>query len=265
MLPVGYEKKSFLRFDIGVDIDKLRHDFNSISEKDWMSSYWGNVHCSIGMILLRGGNLGTSEDFFSDGVFDKKVLKSLPYIEWLISDDGPFGKIEYAFIFKTKPNGVTLRHQDTIEKWKNLYRIHIPIYTNPDAYLISNKNSQHFALGYAWSFDNGLDHGVVNGNEERVHLILDAKFNPKMKHQLDKSEHFNGKLIAENYQRITNKSQVVHSYLGDTAMINAINTLRSRGVNDEDISKFLNAKNIPSKCYPVKKWNAEMVKQLINA
>jgi hypothetical protein len=265
MLSLGYEKKSFLRFDVGIDIDKLRSDFNCISEKDWMSSYWGNVHCSIGMLLLRGGNLGTSEDFFSEDVFDKNILKSLPYIEWLISEEGPFGKIEYAFIFKTKPNGVTLRHRDTMEQWEELYRIHVPIYTNPGAYLLADKNSQHFALGYAWSFDNGSDHGVVNGNEERVHLILDAKFSPKMKHQLDKSKHFEGQLIPENYQRITNKLQEVNSYLGDTDMKNAIKTLQSRGVNDEDIATFLNTKKIPSKCYPVQKWNADMVSQLMKS
>jgi hypothetical protein len=263
MLPSGYEKKSFLRFDIDIDINKLRSDFNCISEEDWMSSYWGNVHCSIGMLLLRGGNLGTSEDFFSEEIFDKKILKSMPYIEWLISEQGPFGKIEYAFIFKTQPNGVTLRHRDIMEQWEDLYRIHIPIYTNPGAYLLAHESSQHFSLGYAWSFDNGSDHGVVNGNEERVHLILDAKFCPKMKLQLDNSKHFEGQLISKNYQRITNKSQGVNSYIGDTIMKNGINTLLSGGASIEEIATILNTKKIPSKSYPVKKWNAEMISQLM--
>jgi len=60
------------------------------------------------MLLLRGGNKGNEVDFFSEEVFDMPILKDLPYIEHLIGEDGPFGKAHYAFIFKMKPNAVTL-------------------------------------------------------------------------------------------------------------------------------------------------------------
>ncbi len=263
MLPSGYKKTNFLRFKPEIDLKTLRAEFDAISADKWLASYWGNIHCSIGMLLLRGGNKGNSEDFLCDEVFDYPILDEMPYINYLISKDGPFGEAIYAFIFKTKPNGVTLRHQDTIEKWKDMYRIHVPIYTNPGAFLIANKHSQHFSAGYAWSFDNQSDHGVVNGNEERSHLIFDVPYSEKMRQQYDDATFFKGQIDTLNLDLITNKTKEVKSYLGDDEMINAIKTLRQRGVNDSDIAVFFNSKEIPTKNHPVTAWDAQMVKNLV--
>ena len=263
MLPIGYEKKSFLRFDVDIDTIKLKKEFNTIPNKEWATSYWGNIHCSIGMLLLRGGDLGTSEDFFSDKVYDTPLLESMPYIKKLISTEGPFGDVCYAFIFKTEANGVTLRHRDIMPEWKDLYRVHVPIYTNPNAYLISNEYSQHYTTGYAWTFDNQADHGVVNGNEERVHLIFDVKYTEKMKLLIDSSDFFKGEIIEKNNKAITNKTKEKLSYLGDTTIKRAIITLRSRGIQDQDIAKFFNTKKIPSKFYPVKEWDSGMIQKLV--
>ncbi len=262
MLPAGYEKKSFRRFNTPIDMEALRKDYHSISFDDWATSYWGHVHCSVGMLLLRGGDKGTPEDFYSDDVFDNVLLEKLPYIKHLLSEDGPFGKAYFAFMFKTQPNGVTLRHQDLMDKWKDLYRIHIPIHTNPGAFLIANDYSQHYATGYAWSFDNHSDHGVVNGNDERIHLIFDVEYNEKTKQQIDNADIFQGDIIEENNKIIANKSKAVPSYMGDIEMKNAIATLRSRGVNDVDIANFFNSKKIPSKSYPTRKWDDKMVSDL---
>ena len=60
-------------------------------------------------------------------------------------------------------------------------------------------------------------------------------------------------------------SNTVRTLMSAFVMKNAINTLRSRGANDEDIATFLNTKKIPSKCYPVQKWNADMVSQLMKS
>ncbi len=263
MLPAGYEKKNFLRFKTAIDLNKIQAEYDSISADEWLTSYWGNIHCSIGMLLLRGGDKGNSEDFLSDEVFDKPLLDKLPYMKSLIAESGPFGPAIYAFIFKTKANGVTLRHQDTIEKWQDMYRIHIPIYTNSGAFLIAGEHSQHFSAGHAWTFNNQTDHGVVNGNEERAHLIFDVVYSEKMKQQYDQAQYFKGKVIDKHLELITNKTKEVKSYLGDVEMIGAIKTLRSRGINDQDIANFFNAKEIPSRSHPVSIWDAPMVEKLV--
>lgn len=262
MLPENYHKRSFLRFNCEIDLEKLLSEFNSISSSAWESTYWGSVHCSIGMLLLRGGNQGTEFDFFSDTVFDKPVLDELPYISHLIGEKGPFGKAQYAFIFKMQPNGVTLTHQDIIEKWFDLYRIHIPIITNPGAHLIVDQRSQHLAAGYAWSFDNQADHGVVNGEAERVHLIMDVPYSGALAEQIDNSDCLSGETVDAHIEKISSKAQAVASYPGDDFMKRGILTMRRQGKTSAQIASFINSKRIPTKSYPITQWSESMVEAL---
>ncbi len=262
MLPQNYQKRSFLRFDCDPDIETLLKEFNSIDQSVWQSTYWGSIHCSIGMLLLRGGDKGNELDFFSEEVFDMPILKDLPYIQHLVGEDGPFGRAHYAFIFKMKPNGVTLTHQDVIEKWFDMYRIHIPIITNPGAHLIVDERSQHLAVGHAWSFDNQSDHGVVNGEHERVHLILDVPYSEKMAGQIDAADCLPGERVEQHVAKISGTQQAVSSYPGDDFMRNGIQTMRAQGSSSEQIAMFINSKKIPTKSYPVSLWDAEMVDSL---
>ncbi|MBX2846958.1 MAG: aspartyl/asparaginyl beta-hydroxylase domain-containing protein [Acidiferrobacterales bacterium] len=262
MLPKNYQKRSFLRFDFEVDSEALLADFNSLGDDVWQTSYWGSIHCSIGMLLLRGGNKGTEFDFFSDEVFDQPVLKKLPYISELIGKNGPFGEATYAFIFKMKANGVTLKHKDIIETWFEMYRIHIPIITNKEAHLIVNNYSQHLASGFAWSFDNQQDHGVVNGDEERVHLIFDVPYSDKMASQIDAATQLEGEKKESHIQRISQNVKAVASYPGDEFIKHGITTLVNRGASFAQIAEIMNAKHIPTKTYPVSKWDSKMVQEL---
>lgn len=262
MLPEKYQKRSFLRFDCNIDLEKLRSEYTQLGADIWQTSYWGSIHCSIGMLLLRGGNKGTEFDFFSDRVFDQPILKELPYISNLISKDGPFGEATYAFIFKMRANGVTLKHKDMIDKWFDMYRIHIPIITNKEAHLIVNNYSQHLTSGYAWTFNNQQEHGVVNGNEERVHLIFDVPYSDQIADQIDKSTLLSGKHIDSHIQRISQNKEATLSYPGDEFIRNGIRTLVSRGVSYSQIAEIMNAKHIPTKTYPVTKWDSKMVENL---
>ena len=263
MLPFKYRKKSFLKFRPTLDGDLLKKEFHSITDDEWASSYWGEIHCSVGMLLLRGGNLGTEADFYSDKVKDKEILQKLPYIEHLISENGPFGKAIYAFIFKLRPNGVTLKHQDLIEKWQDMYRIHIPIITNNGAFLIANEKSIHFAKGHAWSFDNQSDHGVVNGPEERVHLIIDVPFTEKMAQAYDEAQWVEGNRNPAHIKRISEDNMIAPSYPGDIYINDSIKRLTNDGLNLPEIAEAFNKKKIPSKSYPAKPWDEEMLKGIL--
>jgi hypothetical protein len=249
MLPDNYKKKSFLKFSVDIDTDKLIDELNSISGSYWASSYWGNVHCSIGSILLRGGNKGTQDDYACEKVYDHRILKDLPYISELINEEGPFGGAKYAFLFKMIPNGITLAHQDLNEAWKDKYRIHIPITSNEDAVLISDKRMINFIPGYAWTFDNYSMHGVVNGNTERTHLIMDVPLNDKMKQRYDEAEYIEGWEDHSKVRLIYDKERMVQSYPGDTAIREMIMTLRSYGWDINKVVAFLNHKGIPTRKY----------------
>lgn len=258
MLPATYKKRSFLKFSATIDIGKLLEEFNSIPGPEWASSYWGNVHCSVGSLLLRGGNTGTEEDYAAKETHDHALLEHLPYMNELIGTEGPFGKASYAFLFRMIPNGVTLAHQDLNDAWKDKFRIHIPITSNDDAVLISNQKMINFTPGHAWTFDNYSMHGVVNGNTERAHLILDVPLNEKLKKEIDDAEFIEGWEDKDKLEMIYNKNHMIPSYPGDKSMREMLITLRSYGWDINKIIAFLNHKKIPTKQYG-EKWTKQSV------
>jgi len=240
MLEEKYRKRSFLRFSPAIDVPRLEKEYRSIPEDVWASSYWGDVHCSVGMLLLRGGKEGGEGDFTCDEVFDREILEKLPYISSLISAYGPFGKATYAFIFRMLPRGVTLVHRDLHEAWAEKFRIHIPITTNRDAVLISDKKMIHFAKGYAWSFDNYSLHGVVNGATERTHLIFDVPLNDKLAEQLDCAEYAEGWEDEEKLAIISDKkARAIAPYPGDATMLETLKLLKSYGWSPGKIAVYL--------------------------
>lgn len=83
MLPEGYQKRSFLRFDCAINVPTLVAEFDSIDSAVWENSYWGTVHCSVGMLLLRGGDRGDEFDFFSDHTADYKLKEMRVYADFV--------------------------------------------------------------------------------------------------------------------------------------------------------------------------------------
>jgi hypothetical protein len=232
-----------------VDLQRLIEEYRSIPESAWQSSYWGNIHCSVGMLLLRGGETGTEEDFFSEDVVDSPLLEKLPYMNSFLGPDGPFGASTYAFIFRMEPNGLSQAHRDVIEIWKDMYRIHIPIQSNRRARLISDGYAQHLSPGHVWSFDNQSWHGVVNGAQERIHFIFDVKFNDTLARQLDRAEFVQGERREDLVRKIEAEKKSRSSYPGDQFMGDAVKRLREQGLDDQQIADAFNAKKLPTKRY----------------
>ena len=175
----SYQKRSFLKLPVSIDVDRLLADYFLIPPLAFSTSHW-NTHCSSEMLLLRGGHSGTQEDFYCDESSDSEVLAKLEYLRWLLDESGPFGRATYAFIFRMKPMGVSRPHVDGNSAWEAPFRIHVPITTNDEAFFLSEGRSKHIAVGEAWTFDNQVQHGVVNGNTVRAHLIFDVLPNPKL-------------------------------------------------------------------------------------
>jgi Aspartyl/Asparaginyl beta-hydroxylase len=183
----AFRKRSFLRLPVDVDVDTLIGEFRSIPPDAWASTYW-DVHCSSTMILLRGGDQGNEEDFSCAEWVDHEILQKLPYISWLIGESGPFGGSNYAFILSLKPLGVSRPHIDSNPAWFEPFRVHIPITTNDEAYLLAEGRSKHLPVGEAWTFDNQSEHAVTNGADVRTHLIIDVPRGPKLRDLLKRAE-----------------------------------------------------------------------------
>ncbi|MCE9521134.1 MAG: aspartyl/asparaginyl beta-hydroxylase domain-containing protein [Alphaproteobacteria bacterium] len=175
----SFAKRSFLKLPVAIDAKRLVDEYNGIPADAWGVSHW-DVHCSIDVLLLRGGTTGKADDFTTRAVANAPIVSQLPYIASLLAEEGAFGGAVYAFIFRTKPNGITRAHQDDHEAWETSLRIHMPIVTNDGAVLLSEGFAKHLCVGEAWTFDNQVQHSVVNGDEVRVHMIIDVLPNTKI-------------------------------------------------------------------------------------
>jgi kumamolisin len=195
-----FTKRSFLKLPVPIDLPRLLAEYNSIPEDAWGVSHW-DVHCSIDVLLLRGGAKGTPDDFVTTDIRNNPILASLPYFSSLLAPEGPFGGTTYAFIFRTKPNGITRIHWDDDEAWCRTFRIHIPIISNPGAFLLAETRAMHFGVGEAWTFDNQSMHSVVNGDSQRVHMIIDVLPNPKLRALLEQGHFDPGQSEPELWAR----------------------------------------------------------------
>ena len=85
-------------------------------------------------------------------------------------------------LLKVKPNAVIKKHTDKVDKdflIKDypLRRFHIPIKTNPDAIMTvygDKEVSINMKENHLYLVDVTKPHSVVNGDEERIHLVIDA-------------------------------------------------------------------------------------------
>jgi kumamolisin len=193
-------KRSFLRLPVPVDVDRLRAEYDSIPDTAWGVSFW-DVHCSIDVLLLRGGDRGVEDDFGTTDIHNSPILDDLPYASSLLAPNGPLGGARYAFLFRTKPNGITRVHDDQHDFYQRAMRVHVPIVTNPGAFLLSEGRSKHFAVGEMWTFDNQSQHSVVNGGTERVHMIIDVDPNPTLAALVDDAVFDPGEEDPERWAR----------------------------------------------------------------
>ncbi len=175
-----FKKRSFLKLPAEIDFKRLIDEYNSIPEDAWGTSFW-DAHCSIDVLTLRAGTNGDDTDYITDSVSDNPILKDYPYMSWLLSEDSPFGRTLYAVMFRMRPNGITRIHPDNHEAWEATQRIHFPLVTNPDAYLMAEGRAKHIPIGEVWTFNNQELHSVVNGDTLRCHLVIDVRPNPKLR------------------------------------------------------------------------------------
>lgn len=194
------QKRSFLQLPVPIDVPALLADYRAIPQEAWKVSHW-EVHCSSAMVLLRGGKKGTTEDFTTQNIANAPLLSRLPYLSWLVSDEGPFGPPAHAFIFRMKPLGVAQPHIDDDAAWEDPFRIHVPITTNDGALLLAEQRAKHLCVGEVWTFDNQQLHAVTNGDTVRAHLIVDVHPNPRLNALLERARFDPGQPDPAAWQR----------------------------------------------------------------
>jgi quercetin dioxygenase-like cupin family protein len=115
------------------------------------------------------------------------LFESLDSVDWPMMQETAFreavaamaalagGAPSRAMIVKLKPGGRIAPHVDEGGYAAATRRFHLPIATNPSAWLQSGGERLHLPAGTLWWFDkHALHRGGNDGASERIHLILDT-------------------------------------------------------------------------------------------
>ncbi|MDM4771752.1 aspartyl/asparaginyl beta-hydroxylase domain-containing protein [Solimonas sp. SE-A11] len=262
MLSPEFPKRSFLRFAVVIDVAALQDECLRITSRSWLANGSEDIHPATTMCVLRGGQQGDARDICEGEPHDHPMLESAPELRRLLAVDGPFGGARFAYLFRVAAQGVSLSHVDNAREWQDNYRIHVPVFTNPGAFIVAQDRSLHFGLGSAWSFDNSQPHGLVNGDAARVHLLMDVGFNQTLRRRLEEAEFLHGEEYPEHQARIRDKTLRRAPYPGDVAIREAIARNRADGVSDAIVASMLNLQRIPARDPDALCWTADMIARL---
>jgi len=89
---------------------------------------------------------------------------------------------------KLKAGGSIDWHRDDFSKktGEDVFRIHIPVSTQPENIQIIGHTLNFWDIGEIWLGDYRFPHKAINGSEEdRIHMIVDLMPNSEMKKTVD--------------------------------------------------------------------------------
>lgn len=174
--------KTLLKFseDLVMDIYEgiwkisLPLDYESISKY-----FFSNVENKTSKVM------NSNDGWVSKVVYDKKKdeINTVPKCFMHIFDYLGAVNILAIGYYKLKANSALHLHRDMNGNLLfGVLRIHIPIKTNKNAFMIVGEKKINLPLNTAWILDTSKVHGLENfGSEDRIHLVVDIKKGDKTK------------------------------------------------------------------------------------
>lgn len=171
----GFDKRRHVtackRLSVRVDAARLQAEVQALPPR-----LWGNVRAPVHRETRSLFLKGHAPALQIAGDPEQPALDSCPYIRELLYGllPGAPGKCLLAGL---KPRGTVYPHMDaTNDYFVSSFRVHLPVFTNPQVSLFCNGRFFRMAPGEVWTLNNLAPHAVVNDHpsEERVHLIFDV-------------------------------------------------------------------------------------------
>jgi quercetin dioxygenase-like cupin family protein len=169
---------NYIQFSEFYDIDRLQAELAGVLKEEWPLHF--NTRDFNGdwrSISLRSAS-GESNDIYAHpsnaGYKDTPVLKLMPYVKEIL--DSWECEKESVRLLSLAPGSLIKPHKDPGCGYADgIFRIHIPIVTNPFVYFTINGMQLHLKAGECWYMDFSTTHSIVNnGDTARVHIIIDG-------------------------------------------------------------------------------------------
>lgn len=119
------------------------------------------------------------------------LLESMPVMQSLFFEKGmPLADMEVmgARLLKLEPGTFYHEHRDFVYlEAVPRFRLHIPLITNDQSFIVGPDTNVHFQAGYLWKLDpKNTIHSACNfGESARIHLMIDCYVNEKLQTLLD--------------------------------------------------------------------------------
>lgn len=160
-----------IRLPLRVDGERLAAEVAALP-----AALWGTTAGRIGVhrraeaIFLRG-HAPAAGDL---PIEDQPVLELLPYTRHII--EGLIPAQPMRCLLARLPGGAGIpTHVDRAPYFRKTLRIHVPVETHPDVWMLSAGRAYAMKVGEVWAIDNCIPHGVLNRGTDlsRTHLICD--------------------------------------------------------------------------------------------
>lgn len=153
-------------FDTGERVDSrpLYEEFLSVCADDLITAY-------------EGQDAWTGVRVYDQVGADR--LAELPRLSALLDTIGR-EHVTMVNYYNMAPRSVQHTHRDQSGNLLfGISRLHLPLKTNPDAFLEVEKRPYHLPVDELWALDTSGLHSAQNGGDEgRVHLVIDVKRAP---------------------------------------------------------------------------------------
>jgi len=173
------------KLPFSIDVEKMQEEITLLESENWVSHY--DVQLADGWTTIPL----VSHDGSCDNINSQRIgqfgeykqtsyMEKAPYIASIVNAfKCPHGRIR---IMKLLPGTIIRSHRDTYEEVSDIsfgqVRLHIPIKTNDKVQFTVARKNYHLPEGRLIYINFTKQHYVRNdGNEERVHLVLDLKVN----------------------------------------------------------------------------------------
>jgi len=174
-----------VRLPVSIDVARLRAEVEALPAEIW-NSQGGRiaVHRDAGAVFLRGYAPKEGDK----PIEDRPVLDSLPYARQII--ETRFGSRPLRCLMaRLAGGGIVTEHTDVGPYFERTIRIHVPVISNPRAWMVCNKLCYVMAPGEAWALNNSTMHAVLNDcAEPRTHMICDYFATPELLSLLGRAE-----------------------------------------------------------------------------
>lgn len=168
-----------IRFPFTFDVEKLQQEVQTILTQKWINHYNTNDYegeWSSIALLSQGGKSDNinAVNIGNEKVSYTEIMTSCTYLKEII-DSFLFEKTTVRLL-RLAAGAYIKPHTDNCLGYEDgVFRIHIPVITNPNVEFILDNERLIMKEGECWYIDANFTHSVANkGCQDRIHLVIDG-------------------------------------------------------------------------------------------